>query len=138
MYLFAALMAVAFVFGPTTYLLNLGSEAFGGYVTEFIEMSLYANVAGGTEWVGAWTVFYWAWWFSFAPMIGIFIARICRGRTIRQIVFAGLVGTSAASFPWFVAWVARPCGFRTRVGPTSWRSSRSTASRSPASRCSSN
>ena len=102
MYLFVALLAVAFVFGPTAFLLNLGSEAFGGYVTEFIEMSLYANVTGGTEWVGAWTVFYWAWWFSFAPMIGIFIARICRGRTIRQIVFAGLVGTSAASFPWFV------------------------------------
>lgn len=102
MSLFAALLVVAFVFGPSAYLLNLGSEAFGGYVTEFIEMSLYANVAGGTEWVGAWTVFYWAWWFSFAPMIGIFVARICRGRTIRQIVFAGLVGTSAASFPWFV------------------------------------
>lgn len=102
MYLFTGLLVVAFIFGPTAYLLNLGSEAFGGYVTEFIQMSLYANVAGGTEWVGAWTVFYWAWWFSFAPMIGIFIARICCGRTIRQIVFAGLVGTSAASFPWFV------------------------------------
>ncbi|WP_129113843.1 BCCT family transporter [Halegenticoccus tardaugens] len=102
MYLFAALLAVAFIFGPTAFLLNLGSEAFGGYVTEFIEMSLYSNVENGSEWVGAWTVFYWAWWFSFAPMIGIFIARICRGRTIRQVVFAGIVGTSAASFPWFV------------------------------------
>lgn len=102
MYLFAALLAVAFIFGPTAYLLNLGSEAFGGYVANFVEMSLYANTAGGTKWVGAWTVFYWAWWFSFAPMIGIFIARICRGRTIRQIVFGGIVGTSAASFPWFI------------------------------------
>lgn len=103
MLLFAALLVVAFVFGPTTYLLGLGSEALGGYITEFIQMSLYANTAGGGEWVGGWTVFYWGWWFSFAPMIGIFIARICRGRTIRQIVFAGLVGTSAASFPWFIA-----------------------------------
>ncbi|WP_396613658.1 BCCT family transporter (plasmid) [Haloferax sp. S1W] len=102
MYLFAALLAVAFIFGPTAFLLNLGSEAFGGYVTQFIEMSLYSNAENGSAWVGAWTVFYWAWWFSFAPMIGIFIARICRGRTIRQIVFAGLAGTSAASFPWFV------------------------------------
>ncbi|POG54258.1 BCCT family transporter [Haloferax marisrubri] len=102
MYLFAGLLVVAFIFGPTAFLLNLGGEAFGGYVTQFIEMSLYTNVSNGTEWVGAWTIFYWAWWFSFAPMIGIFIARICRGHTIRQIVFAGLVGTSAASFPWFV------------------------------------
>jgi glycine betaine transporter len=103
MYLFTVLLAVVFLFGPTSYLLNLGTEALGGYIVDFVEMSLYANVAGGGEWVGNWTIFYWAWWFSFAPMIGIFIARICRGRTIRQIVFAGLVGTSAASFPWFVA-----------------------------------
>jgi glycine betaine transporter len=103
MLLFVALLVVAFIFGPTTYLLGLGSQALGGYITEFIEMSLYSNVAGGGEWVGGWTIFYWGWWFSFAPMIGIFIARICRGRTIRQIVFAGLIGTSAASFPWFVA-----------------------------------
>ncbi|MFB9808663.1 BCCT family transporter [Haladaptatus pallidirubidus] len=102
MYLFTMLLVVAFIFGPTAFLLNLGSEAFGGYVANFIEMSLFSNVENGSEWVGAWTVFYWAWWFSFAPMIGIFIARICRGRTIRQIVFAGLVGTSVASFPWFV------------------------------------
>lgn len=103
MVLFAVLLVVAFIFGPTTYLFGLGSEALGGYITEFIEMSLYTNTANGGKWVGGWTIFYWAWWFSFAPMIGIFIARICRGRTIRQIVFAGLVGTSAASFPWFVA-----------------------------------
>lgn len=103
MFLFAALLIVAFIFGPTTYLLGLGSQALGGYVTEFIEMSLFANLGNSGGWVGEWTIFYWGWWFSFAPMIGIFIARICRGRTIRQIVFAGLIGTSAASFPWFVA-----------------------------------
>jgi glycine betaine transporter len=103
MVLFTALLVGAFIFGPTTYLLNLGTEALGGYISDFVGMSLYTNTAGGGEWIGNWTVFYWAWWFSFAPMIGIFIARICRGRTIRQIIFAGLVGTSAASLPWFVA-----------------------------------
>ncbi|UHQ98009.1 BCCT family transporter (plasmid) [Natrinema zhouii] len=102
MYLFVFLLLVAFVFGPTSFLLNTGSEALGGYVNSFVDMSLYSNSANGGEWVGSWTIFYWAWWFSFAPMIGIFITRICRGRTIRQVVFAGLIGTTAASFPWFI------------------------------------
>ncbi|MFC6974620.1 BCCT family transporter [Halomicroarcula sp. GCM10025709] len=102
MYLFGTLLAVLFAFGPTAYLLSVGTEAFGGYAGEFVSMSLFTNAGGDGAWVGRWTVFYWAWWFSFAPMIGIFIARICRGRTVRQIAFAGLVGTSAASFPWFV------------------------------------
>jgi glycine betaine transporter len=102
MYLFSFLLVVAFVFGPTAFLLNTGTEALGGYINDFVGMSLYVNAANGLEWVGGWTIFYWAWWFSFAPMIGIFIARICRGRTIRQVVFAGLIGTTAASFPWFI------------------------------------
>ena len=103
MILFTGLLLLAFIFGPTTYLLSLGSEALGGYISDFVSMSFYANSAGNGAWVGDWTIFYWAWWFSFAPMIGIFIARICRGRTIRQIIFGGLIGTSAASLPWFVA-----------------------------------
>ena len=102
MYLFAFLLVVAFVFGPTAYLLDVGTQAFGGYVNQFVSMSFYMNAAHDVKWVGGWTVFYWAWWFSFAPMIGIFLARICRGRTIREVTFAGLVGTSAATFPWFV------------------------------------
>jgi glycine betaine transporter len=101
MYLFFILMTVLFIFGPTAILLGLGTQAFGTYVTEFIHMSLYTGIAASSGWVGAWTIFYWGWWLSFAPMIGIFIARICRGRTIRQIVFAGLIGSSAASFAWF-------------------------------------
>ncbi|WP_135303948.1 BCCT family transporter [Haloarcula amylovorans] len=102
MYLFGLLLFLMFVFGPTAYLLTAGTQALGGYLNDFVSMSLYMNAANDVSWVGGWTVFYWAWWFSFAPMIGIFIARICRGRTVRQVVFAGLVGTSAASFPWFV------------------------------------
>lgn len=102
MYLFSLLLVVAFVFGPTSFLLNTGTEALGGYINDFVGMSLFANAANDLAWVGGWTIFYWAWWFSFAPMIGIFITRICRGRTIRQVVFAGLIGTTAASFPWFI------------------------------------
>jgi glycine betaine transporter len=101
-WLFALLLGGLFIFGPTAYILQVGTEALGGYIVQFPEMSLYLNSAGGGEWVGGWTIFYWAWWFSFAPMIGIFVTRICRGRTIRQVMFAGLAGTTAASFLWFI------------------------------------
>ncbi|WP_436348130.1 BCCT family transporter [Natronorubrum sp. FCH18a] len=101
-WLFAILLGALFVFGPTAYLFQLGTESVGGYISNFVQMSLYMDTAGDGAWVGAWTIFYWAWWFSFAPMIGIFLTRICRGRTIRQVMFAGLAGTTAASFIWFI------------------------------------
>lgn len=72
------------------------------YITNFVSMSLFINVGGDQSWVGAWTVFYWAWWISFAPMTGIFIARISRGRTLKQVIFGAMVGGSAATLPWFV------------------------------------
>lgn len=72
------------------------------YISNFIGMSLFINVSGDQSWVGAWTVFYWTWWISFAPITGIFIARISRGRTLRQVVFGAMVGGTAATLPWFV------------------------------------
>lgn len=100
--LFALLLVTALIFAPISFVFNLGSQALGGLVSDFVGMSLYTNFNNGAEWVGSWTMFFWAWWLAFGPMIGIFIARICRGRTIRQVVFVGIIGTSAASFPWFI------------------------------------
>ncbi|WP_433632920.1 BCCT family transporter [Halomicrococcus sp. NG-SE-24] len=100
--LFAVLLVTALIFAPISYVLNLGSQAFAGLITDFVGMSFYTNFANDAKWVGGWTMFFWAWWLAFGPMIGIFIARICRGRTIRQVVFVGIIGTSAASFPWFI------------------------------------
>ncbi|WP_276274347.1 BCCT family transporter [Haladaptatus sp. QDMS2] len=71
-------------------------------MSDSVGMSLYTNFSKGVEWVGSWTMFFWAWWLALGPMIGIFIAHICRGRTIRQVVFVGIIGTSATSFPWFI------------------------------------
>ncbi|MFD1586228.1 BCCT family transporter [Halorientalis brevis] len=96
------LMTVSLVFGPLSFLLNLGTRALEGYVTEFVGMSLYftPDAAG---WFGSWTVFFWAWWLTFAPMVGVFMARISRGRTLRQLVFAGILGSFALTVPWYVA-----------------------------------
>ncbi|MDZ5809739.1 BCCT family transporter [Halorubrum sp. AD140] len=108
MILFVALMLVTFVVGPTLFLVLLGTQAFGGMITDFVSMSLFtgagpmgAGDSGATEWVNAWTVFYWAWALSWSPFAGLFIARISKGRTVREVAFTGIVATSAATIPWF-------------------------------------
>ncbi|SEW26138.1 BCCT family transporter [Natrinema salifodinae] len=107
MALFALLTGAAFVLGPTVYIMTVGTQALGGYVNEFVSMSLYMGAAetGGqgadAGFVGAWTIFYWAWWFSWAPFVGLFIARISRGRTVRQVAATGVVASTAVTIPWF-------------------------------------
>ncbi|OIB58986.1 BCCT family transporter [Natrialba sp. SSL1] len=100
--LFVLLMLATFILGPTMFLLLLGSQAIGGMISNFVSMSLYTGAAeGGTGWVEAWTVFYWAWALSWSPFAGLFIARISKGRTVREVAFTGIVATSAATIPWF-------------------------------------
>ncbi|WP_191219390.1 BCCT family transporter [Natrialba magadii] len=100
--LFVLLMVATFIVGPTMFLLLLGSQAIGGMISDFTAMSLYTGAAeGGTGWVEAWTVFYWAWALSWSPFAGLFIARISKGRTVREVAFTGIVATSAATIPWF-------------------------------------
>ena len=108
MILFVALMFVTFIVGPTLFLVLLGTQAFGGMVTDFVSMSLFtgagpmgAGDTGATGWMNAWTVFYWAWALSWSPFAGLFIARISKGRTVREVAFTGIVATSAATIPWF-------------------------------------
>ena len=101
--LFVVLMIVTFILGPTMFLLLLGSQAVGGMIADFVSMSLYTGTGteGGTGFVEAWTVFYWAWALSWSPFAGLFIARIAKGRTVREVAFTGIVATSAATIPWF-------------------------------------
>ncbi|WP_440008919.1 BCCT family transporter [Halomicrococcus sp. SG-WS-1] len=102
MYTFALLCLATFLLGPTNYIMNTGLQAVGKYMNEFLWMSLYTNATGTGEWVGNWTVFYWAWVFSWAPFGGLFVARISRGRTIRQVTATALVGATVATVPWFL------------------------------------
>ncbi|MDR5672066.1 Choline-glycine betaine transporter [Halalkaliarchaeum sp. AArc-CO] len=103
MALFALLMVVIFFIGPTRFIMTTGTEAVGNYINDFINMSLYteASMAEPTGFVGGWTVFYWAWWFSWAPFVGLFIARISRGRTVRQVAFTGVFAATGVTIPWF-------------------------------------
>ncbi|MBB4909276.1 choline/carnitine/betaine transport [Actinophytocola algeriensis] len=98
------LAAFVFVVGPTVLILNLVPGAIGDYMREFAEMSGRTGTTGGEEmrsWLGSWTIFYWAWWISWTPFVGMFIARISRGRSIRQFVAGVILVPSVVSLFWF-------------------------------------
>ncbi|UQY32530.1 BCCT family transporter [Pseudomonas fulva] len=102
-----ALLLAAFVFiaGPTLLMLNLLPTSLGDYINLLPEMMARTNASGGDSmdsWLSSWTVFYWAWWISWTPFVGMFIARISRGRTIRQFVTGVLLVPSLVSLVWFV------------------------------------
>ena len=83
--------------------LNTGALAVGTYVQNFFGMSLFTGtgVEGGTGWTSFWTVFYWSWWIAWAPFVGLFLARISKGRTIREVLFTAIVTMTSVSVIWF-------------------------------------
>ncbi|MCZ2827637.1 BCCT family transporter [Modestobacter sp. VKM Ac-2986] len=104
MVLAVVLALFVFVAGPTVLILNLVPEAIGAYVSDVGRMAGRTEATGGdamAEWLRGWTVFYWAWWISWTPFVGLFIARISRGRTIRQFVTGVLLVPSTVSLVWF-------------------------------------
>ncbi|MDQ7914504.1 BCCT family transporter [Pseudomonas sp. 102515] len=105
MVLAVALALFVFVAGPTLLMLNLLPTAIGDYIDLLPEMMARTSASGGEamgNWLSSWTVFYWAWWISWTPFVGMFIARISRGRTIRQFVTGVLLVPSLVSVVWFV------------------------------------
>jgi glycine betaine transporter len=101
MLLAIALVLFLLVVGPTVFQLETLVESIGGYLTTIVPASFQTGAFGDQEWLSAWTIFYWAWWISWAPFVGTFIARISRGRTIREFVIGVLLVPSGVSFIWF-------------------------------------
>jgi len=101
MWLFVGVWFFVLVFGPTLFLINLTTNSIGQYLIHFLPMSLYTAPGIEGNWLGGWTIFYWAWWMSWAPFVAIFIARISKGRSIRETVFATLVLPTLANFLWY-------------------------------------
>jgi choline/carnitine/betaine transport len=104
MVLAGILALVVFVGGPTILILNLIPTAIGDYFGDMAQMAARTAATGGdatAAWLSSWTVFYWAWWISWTPFVGMFIARISRGRTIKQFVVGVLLIPSAVSLIWF-------------------------------------
>lgn len=101
MVLAVLLVAFLFIVGPTVFILNNFTESVGGYFANLVPMSFRTAAFGDAEWLSAWTIFYWAWWISWTPFVGTFIARISKGRTIREFIFGVLVVPSLVTFVWF-------------------------------------
>jgi choline/carnitine/betaine transport len=103
MVLAVTLAAFVFVVGPTVFILNLVPTSLGSYLQDVAMMSARTGAEGSdvNAWLSGWTVFYWAWWLSWTPFVGMFIARISRGRTIRQFVTGVLLVPSLVSLVWF-------------------------------------
>jgi len=100
----AALLFIGMFFiGPTIFILNLFTETLGQYIQNLPKMSY--RIAPLNEqirsWINGWTIFYWAWWIAWAPFVGIFIARVSKGRSIREFVFGVLLLPSVIGFLWF-------------------------------------
>ncbi len=104
MVLAVSLALFVFIVGPTVFILNLLPTSIGSYLQDLPMMSARTGAEGEAtnEWLQTWTIFYWAWWLSWTPFVGMFIARISRGRTIRQFVTGVLLVPSMVSLVWFV------------------------------------
>jgi glycine betaine transporter len=89
-----------FLGGATVLAVSQGIETIGNYVIQVLPMSLQTGV-GDEEWMASWTIFYWAWWISWAPFVGLFVARISRGRTIREFVLGVVAAPTGFGFLWF-------------------------------------
>ncbi|MCX5150499.1 BCCT family transporter [Streptomyces sp. NBC_00320] len=98
----AALMTFVFLLGPTVYILDVIPASIGSYLHELLPMATRTGAFTDSTWLGAWTIFYWAWWLSWAPFVGTFIARISHGRTIRgEFLIGVLLVPSGATVVWF-------------------------------------
>ena len=97
------LLILLFIVGPSTYILNLFTTSIGKYAGNFIEMSFELKPVNGEQrqWINEWTIFYWAWWISWAPFVGMFIARVSKGRTIKQFIAGVLLAPTLVTFIFF-------------------------------------
>ncbi|WP_019379080.1 BCCT family transporter [Virgibacillus halodenitrificans] len=97
------LLIMLFIAGPTLYILNMFTTTLGSYVSDFFDMSLRLAPLNNENrgWINSWTIFYWAWWISWAPFVGVFIARISRGRTVKEFLIGVLLVPSIICFIFF-------------------------------------
>jgi glycine betaine transporter len=96
-----ALMVFFLIAGPTVFIIGTAIESIGGYLLNVFPMSFRTGTFSDPEWMAAWTIFYWAWWISWAPFVGTFVARISRGRTIREFILGVVAMPTGMGFVWF-------------------------------------
>jgi BCCT family betaine/carnitine transporter len=98
------LLVFVLVVGPTAFILNLWANSFGLVIDNFIRASFWTDPIARNRFPQDWTIFYWAWWFAYSPMMGIFVGRLSRGRTVRQVVVNGVLWPALGSSAFFAIW----------------------------------
>lgn len=94
------LLVLVMAVGPSVMILQTLLQNTGAYLGDIVAKTLYLSAYRPTDWLGGWTIFYWGWWMSWAPFVGLFIARISRGRTIREFVLGAMLGPAAFTLLW--------------------------------------
>lgn len=99
-YIATALMLFVIIFGPTVFIFSAFTQNVGYYIQQLPGMSLWAETFHNTGWQASWTVFYWGWWISWSPFVGMFIARVSKGRTVREMILGVMIFPTLLSFVW--------------------------------------
>jgi len=100
MILGALFLLFMLIVGPTLFIFSSFVQNTGSYLQEFFQLSFWTETYTQSDWQQSWTVFYWAWWISWSPFVGMFIARISRGRTIREFILGVLIVPTIITFFW--------------------------------------
>lgn len=100
MILAVLLLLFILILGPTLFIMTTFMQNIGGYLSEIVSKSFNLYAYNASDWVGNWTIFYWAWWLAWSPFVGAFIARISRGRTVRQLVLGALFAPTVLTVLW--------------------------------------
>ena len=101
LYIAAGIMIVCVIVGPRLTMVNNFTTAIGQYINYFVTDSLRMRPYGDNTWMASWRIYYWAWFIAWGPFVGVFIARISRGRTIREFILGVVGAPSLASLVWF-------------------------------------
>lgn len=100
-YVYFFLLIWAFIFGETLFIINNTWSSVGEYAANIVEQSFYLEPVIQSGWISGNSIFYWAWWLSFAPLVGLFLIKLGRGRTIREFVMINMIVPSAFAIAWF-------------------------------------
>lgn len=97
------LVFLLFIVGPTMYILNMFTSTIGNYLSNIVNMSFQLRPLNeaGRDWINDWTIFYWAWWISWAPFVGMFIARVSKGRTVKQFIIGVILAPTFVTLIFF-------------------------------------
>jgi choline/glycine/proline betaine transport protein len=99
----AGFLILVIILGPTLFIFDTFVQNTGNYMQQLLELSFWTESYKGSDWQNSWTVFYWAWWISWSPFVGTFIARVSKGRTVKEFVLGVLLVPSLLTFLWLSA-----------------------------------